>query len=151
MADNLRIRLQEDLKQAMKSGDKVRVLVIRTTLSDIKYAEIEKQHTLSDIEIIQVLSQEAKKHRESITMFTQGKRQDLVDKEQAELVIISSYLPPQVSREEIIAATRDVIKEMGASGPQDKGKVMAKLISRFKGQAEGREISDIVTELLQNS
>ena len=139
------------MKQAMKGGDKLRLLVVRTILSDIKYAEIEKQHTLNDAEIIQVLSQGAKKHRESIVMFTQGNRKDLVEKEQAELAVIMSYLPPQVSHEEIVAAAREIIKEVRASGPQDKGKVMPKLIARFKGQAEGREISDIVNELLKAS
>ena len=151
MADNPRNKLQEDLKQAMKSGDRLRVMVIRTTLSDIKYAEIDKQHTLNDVEIIQVLSQEAKKHRESIAMFTQGKRQDLVEKEKAELDIIACYLPPQASREEIVAVAHDVIKELGAAGPQDKGKVMSRLIAHFKGQAEGRDISDIVNKLLKGS
>ncbi len=149
MADNLRSKLQEDMKQAMKSGDKVRLLVIRTILSDIGYAEIDKQHTANDDEIIQVLAKEAKMHRESIAMFTQGKRQDLVEKEQAELAIISAYLPPQASREDIIIAAKEAIKEVGAVGPGDKGKVMPKLMARFKGQAEGRIISDIVNELLK--
>jgi uncharacterized protein len=151
MADDLHNKLTEDMKQAMKSGDKVRLLVVRTILSDIKYVEIEKQHTLNDGEIMQVLSQSAKKHRESIDMFKKGNRQDLVDKEQAELAVITGYLPPQASHDDIIAAAKEVIKELGASGPQDKGKVMPKLVARFKGQAEGREISDIVNELLKGS
>jgi uncharacterized protein YqeY len=149
MADNLRNKLQEDMKQAMRSGDKVRLLVVRTILSDIKYVEIEKQHTLNDAEILQVLSQSAKKHRESITMFKQGNRRDLVNNEEAELAVITGYLPPQASHDEIVAAAHEVIKELGATGPQDKGKVMPKLIARFKGLAEGREISDIVNDLLK--
>ncbi len=141
-------KLNEDLKKAMRQGDKTKVSAIRLLMNAIKYAEIAKQCEFGDDDIFVVIGKEIKQRRESIEAFKQGNRQDLVAKEEAELAILQTYLPAQASREEIIAAARKVIEEVGASGPRDKGKVMPKLIAQFKGKAEGREISDIVNELL---
>jgi uncharacterized protein YqeY len=141
----------DDLKVAMKSGDKQRKLVISLVRASIKNAEIAKQKTLDDAGVIDVIVKEAKQHRESIAEFKKGNRQDLVAKEEAELAILLEYLPQQMPREEIIAVARQVIKEVGAQGPGDKGKVMQKLMPQLKGKAEGREINDIVTGLLSGS
>ena len=147
----LQEKLMEDLKASMKSGDKQRKLVISLVRASIKNAEIAKQKTLDDAGVIDVLNKEAKQRRESITEFKKGNRSDLVAKEEAELAILLEYLPKQISREEIISAAREVIKEVGAQGPGDKGKVMQKLMPQLKGKAEGREINDIVTGLLSGS
>ena len=140
-----------DLKEAMKSGDKTRVSVIRLVRARVQNVEKAQQKRLDDPDVLELISKEAKQRRESIAEFKKSSRQDLVDKEEAELAILLEYLPQQVSREDIIAAARQVIDEVDARGPGDKGKVMSKLISQLKGKAEGRDINDVVTELLSGS
>ena len=147
----LQEKLTADLKHAMKSGDKMRLEVLRMVRASIQNAEIAQQKTLDDPDILGIIAKEVKQHRESIAEFKKGNRQDLVDKEDAELAILLEYLPAQISREEIAAAARQVIEEVGARGPGDKGKVMQKLIPQLKGKAEGRDINDVVTELLSGS
>jgi len=144
----LKQKLVDDLKKVMREGDKVRRLVIRSVLAAIKNAEIARQSTLEDTDILGVIAKEVRQRRESIEAFKQGDRQDLVAQEEAELAILNEYLPPQVTREEIIVAARRVIEEVGAVGPGDKGKVMPKLVAQLKGSADGREINAVVTELL---
>ena len=145
---SLKQKLTEDLKQALKNGDKVRRSVIRLVMSAIKNAEISRQADLTDPDILGVIAKEVKQRRESIEAFKQGSRQDLVAQEEAELAVLEEYLPQQMTRDEIIAEARRVIAEVGAQGPGDKGKVMPKLIPQLKGRADGREINEIVTELL---
>ena len=141
-------KLTEDLKQALKSGDKVRRSVLRLVMAAIKNAEIARQVTLEDADILGVIAKEARQRRESIEAFTKGNRPDLVAQEEAELAILQQYLPQQMTREEIVVEARRVIEEVGAWGPGDKGKVMPKLIAQLKGRADGREINAVVTELL---
>ena len=148
MAESLRDRLNEDLKRAMRDRDVVRRLVIRTILSSIHNAEIARQVELEEADLIGIVAKEARQHEESIEAFKLGDRQDLVDVEQAELAILLEYLPQQASREDVVEAARRVIAEVGAEGPRDKGKVMPRLIAEFKGKADGRQINDVVTELL---
>ena len=150
MESNLIPKLNEDLKTAMKSGDTVRRSVLRLVLSAIKNAEIAKQAALENSDILGVISKEAKQHEESIAAFKEGKRQDLVSKEEAELAIIKEYLPEQMTRDDIVAEARKVIQEVGAQGPRDKGKVMPRLVAALKGRADGREINEVVTELLSS-
>jgi uncharacterized protein YqeY len=140
--------LKRDMEQALRSGDKERLSVLRLIISAISYAEIDKQKKLEDSDVIDVLSREAKKHKESIEAFEKGNRQDLVNKEKAELVIITKYMPQQMSRDEIVAIVQKVIDETGVKSPAEKGKLMSKVIPLTKGKAEGKEVNDIVTELL---
>jgi hypothetical protein len=144
----LKQKLADDLKQALKGGDKVRRSVIRLVMSAIKNAEIARQSALGDADILGIIAKEARQRRESIEAFKQGNRQDLVAQEEAELAILEGYLPQQMTREEIIQAARLIIEEVGAQGPGDKGKVMPRLIAQLKGKADGREINAVVTELL---
>jgi uncharacterized protein YqeY len=144
-------RLFSDLKQAMKKGDKIRQSVIRLTRAEIQNVEKAQGKPLDDPGVIDILSKEAKKRRESIAEFSKADRQDLVAQEEAELAILLEYLPPQLSREEIVAAARSVIEELGAQGPGDKGRVMGKLMPQLKGKAEGRLVSEVVAELLAGS
>jgi len=144
----LKQKLADDLKQALKGGDKVRRSVIRLVMSAIKNAEIARQSALGDTDILGIIAKEARQRRESIEAFKQGNRQDLVAQEEAELAILEGYLPQQMTREEIIQAARRIIEEVGAQGPGDKGKVMPKLIAQLKGRADGREINAVVTDLL---
>ena len=145
---SLKEGLNSDLKQAMKSGDNLRRSVLRLLLAAIKNAEIAKRATLEGGDILGIIAKEARQRQESIDAFKQGNRQDLVAKEEAELAVLKEYLPQQMSREEIIEAAQQVIEEVGAQGPGDKGKVMPKLIAQLKGKADGREINAVVTELL---
>ena len=148
MEASLKQKLTDDLKQAIKGGDKVRRGVIRLLMANIKNAEIARQADLDDGDILGIIAKEVRQHKESIEAFKQGNRDDLVAQEEAELAVLQEYLPQQVSREEIIAAARRIIDEVGAQGPGDKGKVMPKLIAQLKGRADGREINAVVTELL---
>ena len=150
MEANLKQKLTDDLKQAMRNGDKVRRSVIRLVMAAIKNAEIARQATLENTDILGIIAKEVRQRQESIEAFRQGNRQDLVAQEEAELAVLKEYLPRQMTREEIIAAARQVIAEVGAQGPGDKGKVMPKLIAQLKGKADGREINAIVTELLSS-
>lgn len=146
---NLKQKLTDDLKQAVKSGDKVKRSAIRLLLAAINNAEIAKQSALEDADILGIIAKEVRQRHESIEAFKQGNRPDLVVQEGAELTVLQEYLPQQMTREEIVEAARRIIEEVGAQGPGDKGKVMPKLIAQLKGRADGREINAIVTELLQ--
>ena len=146
---SLKQRLTDDLKQAMKGGDTVRRSVIRMLLASVNNAEIAKRAALDNADILGIIAKEVRQHQESIESFRQGNRPDLVAKEEAEMAILQGYLPQQMTREEIVEAARQVIGEVGAQGPADKGKVMPKLIAQLKGRADGREINAVVTELLQ--
>lgn len=148
MEVGLRQKLLDDLKQAMRGGHKVRRSVIRLVIAAIRNAEIARQATLDDTDILGIMAKEVRQRRESIEAFRQGNRHDLVAQEEAELTILNEYLPRQMTREEIIVAARQVIEGAEAQGPGDKGKVMPQLIAQLKGRADGREINAIVTELL---
>jgi len=141
-------KLMDDLKQALRDREKVKVSVIRLVMAAIKNAEIARQTTLADTDVLGVIAKEARQRRESIEAFRQGNRQDLVSQEEAELAVLETYLPQQMSREQIIAEALRVIEEVGAQGLGDKGKVMPKLMAQLKGRADGREINAVVTELL---
>jgi uncharacterized protein YqeY len=145
---SLKERLAEDLKDAIRQRDESRKNAIRMATWAIKNAEVAKGATLSDTDVLALIGREAKRGRESIAEFEKADRQDLVAKEKAELSVLQSYLPAQISRDEITQAAREVISEVGAGGPRDKGKVMPVLIGRLAGRAEGREINEVVTELL---
>ncbi len=145
----LKQKLMDDLKQAMRGGDKVRRSVIRLVMAAIGNAEIARKSALEDTDILGIIAKEVRQRRESIEAFRSGNRHDLVTQEEAELAILSEYLPQQMTREEIIVAARRVIEEVGAQEPADKRKVMPKLIAQLKGRADGREINAVVTELLQ--
>lgn len=144
-------RLMSELKEATRKGNRVRQAVIRLTRAEIQNAEIAQGKALDDSAMIDILSREVKKRRESIEQFEKGKRQDLVAKEKAELAILLEYLPPQLSRDEIEALARNIIDEVGARGPGDRGRVMGKLMPQVKGKAEGKLVSEVVTELLAGS
>ncbi len=150
MGTDLKQKLGDDLKQAVKGRDVVKRSVIRLVMAAIQNAEIARQAALEDADILGIIAKEVRQHQESIESFKQGNRQDLVAQEEAELAILNGYLPRQMTREEIIAEARRVIEEVGAQGPGDKGKVMPKLIAQLKGKADGREINAVVTELLSS-
>ncbi len=144
----LKDKIQEALKGALKRRQGVEVSTLRLLLSEIKYAEIAQQKPADDSKVVDVIAREVKRRRESIEAFKKGNRGDLVTQEEAELAVLMCYLPKQMSREEVIAAAQQAMDEVGASGPDDKGKVMAQLMRQLKGKADGKEVSEIVSELL---
>ena len=148
MEANLKEKLEADLWQAMKDRDNVKRSTLRLLLAAIKNAEIAKRGSLGNPDILGVVAREVKQRNESIEAFKQGDRQDLVAQEEAEMAVLKEYLPRQLSREEVIIEARQVIEEVGAQGPRDKGKVMSRIMAQLKGKADGREINEIVTELL---
>ncbi len=148
MEVGLRQKLSDDLKQAIRGGDKIRRSVLRMVIASILNTEKARKTDLDDTDTLGIVAKEAKQRRESIEAFKQGNRQDLVAQEEVELAILTEYLPRQMTREEIIVAARQVIEGIGAQGSGDKGKVMSKLIAQLKGSADGREINTVVTELL---
>lgn len=145
---SLQERIKSDLHQAQKQGDKSRVSALRLIISGIQYAEIAKGASLDEAGVIDVFNKEVKQRRESIEEFAKGNRGDLVDKEKIELAILLEYLPKQLSREEVTAIVKQVINEVGAKGPGDKGKVMSRLMPQVKGKADGREAGSVVDEIL---
>ena len=140
--------IRADMEKSLKGGDKLRCSVLRLVLSAMNYAEIAQQKTLDDGGVLAVISKEAKQRKESIEAFEKGNRPELAAKEKAELEILMSYLPLQMSRDEIITLVQQVLAEVGAKGPADKGKVMQKLMPQVRGKADGNEVNSIVTELL---
>jgi uncharacterized protein YqeY len=144
----LKQKITDDIKQAMRGGYKLKLATLRMLMSSVNNAEKAKQAALEDSDILGVIAKEVKRHQESIEAFKQGKRQDLVDKEEAEMAVLQGYLPQQMTREEIVKAAQEVIGEVGAQGPADKGRVMKELMPRLKGRADGKEINEVVTELL---
>ena len=135
--------LQSDLNAARKALDKPRVLVIGTIYSDAKNRKIELRRDLTDEEVVDVLRKGIKRRRESIEMYA-GKRDDLADKERAEVAMLEAYLPPSVGDDELRAAVRVAI----AAGASQIGAVMAKVLPQFKGRAEGSTINAIAREEL---
>jgi uncharacterized protein len=140
--------LQGDLRNALRAGDKTKLTALRLILATVKNAQIEKGRPLDDADVVRVLQKEAKTHRESIAEFAKGNRLDLVAKEEAELAVVESYLPRQIEREELVAAARQVIAAVGATGPRDIGKVMPRLLAELQGRVDGRVASQVVQELL---
>ncbi|MDP7103579.1 MAG: GatB/YqeY domain-containing protein [SAR202 cluster bacterium] len=142
-------RLDSDLKSAMRDKDVLRRGLIRYLRSEIHNQEIAKRADLDEEGVLAVLSRQAQQRRDSIEAFKEADRADLVDKERAELDIILEYLPQQLSAEEITALVQQAVKDSGATGPSDMGKVMGRLMPQVRGKAEGRQVSSIVTETLK--
>lgn len=147
---NLKERLVEDMKAAMKAGEpgKLRLSVIRMVRSAVKNAEIDKMRELNDDEVAEVIARELKLRRDAIPDYERGGRQDLVQQAHDEIAILSGYLPQQLSAEEIRSIAQEVIQSAGAAGPRDMGKVMQAVMPRVRGRADGKLVNQVVRELL---
>jgi len=138
-------RLTDDMKSALKAGDKPRLEVLRFVLAGIKGAEKDKNVkqpgvALTDEEVIAVLQKEAKRRKEAIELFRQGKRDDLVSKEEADLAVIMGYLPKEMSREEI----GKVVEGLQAQGLNDFNSLMKETMKQLKGKADGKTVGEII-------
>jgi uncharacterized protein YqeY len=147
---SLRDQLTGDLKTALKSSAETRKGTLRLLLAALKQAEIDKRPAgaLDEGEVLAVIQKEAKSRRESIADAQKANRADLVAMNETELHVIESYLPKQLTREELVELARAAIAETGAGGPQQMGAVMKLLTPRTKGRADGKLVSDVVRELL---
>lgn len=141
-------KLKADLVDAQKKQDTVAVSTLRFLLSGLYNAKIAKGGELSDDEVTGEIGREAKRHKESIVAYEAGGRQDLVEKEKAELAVLVKYLPEQLSGEGIGKIVDEVIGELGAGSGQDFGRVMSAVMAKVKGRAEGGEVSKVVREKL---
>lgn len=147
----LKEKINEDLKQALKDREKLEISTLRLLLSAIHNQEIEKRAGLSDDEVIKVLAGEKKKHQDSIEQFSTGNRPDLVEKEKAELAIITAYLPAALTEDELSRLIAEAIKESGASRAADFGKVMKLVMASTNGRADGGMVSQMVKAALNKT
>lgn len=141
-------KIDSELIKALKSGDKEKVVVLRGLKSDIKYKKIDKGRELTNEEVIDVLSVNTKKLRDSIEQFDKAGREDLVTKEKAALEIISEYLPEQLGEEELRGIVKQAVEESGAESPRQMGLVMKIVMPKIKGRADGKLVSKLATEFL---
>lgn len=148
---DLKTRLGEDFKQALRSGDKLRVSVIRLLTALIKNREVEKRGPLTDAEVLQAVVASCKQRQEAIEQYKQGGRQDLVDKESSELEILQSYLPKPLTSEELQAMVLEAIREVQATSLKEMGKVMGVLMPKVTGRADGKVVNSLVREALSKS
>jgi uncharacterized protein YqeY len=149
---SLREKISSDLKNALRDRKAVDLSVLRMLQSAIRNKEIEKKRGdagLTDEEVVEVIMSEIKKRKEAIEGYIKGQRQDLVDKEKAELEILMNYMPRQMGDAEIREEAKKAIEEAGAKTPQDMGKVMKILMPRMKGKADGALVNKIVKEELE--
>ena len=146
----LQDRLVDEMKEAMKSGDKKRVSVIRMLRSSIKNKEIAKgkDTKLSEDEVIQVIISSIRQGRDSIEEFKKGGRQDLAEKEEDEIRILQAFLPEQMPKEELMEVIKETVREVNAVGPKDMGRVMKILMPKIAGKADPSTASNIVKEIL---
>jgi uncharacterized protein YqeY len=138
------------MADAMREGDNEKRDTLRLLLAAIKQEEVDGQQELDDSGVQVVLTKQAKQRRESIADYERAGREELADREKAELLIIKSYLPTMMTREEIRQAAKQTISDLGASGPKDMGKVMGNLMPKLKGKADGALVSEVVREMLQS-
>ncbi len=146
----LKARLDGDIKAAMKDREagKLRLSVLRMVKSAAKYLEIERKEGLTDEDLLTVFVKEVKQRRDSIDEFKKGNRMDLVEASEAELAILQEYLPQQLSEAELRELVQAAVQETGAQSKKDMGKVMADLMPRTKGRADGKLLNRIVQEFL---
>ena len=145
---NLRDRITEDMKAAMRAKDAVRLGTIRLLLAAIKQREVDERITLDDAQVVGVIDKLVKQRKDSIAAFAQAARQDLVDKETAEMAVLDSYLPQRLSTDEVAAEVRRIVAETGATGPGDMGKVMGAAKAQLAGKADMGLVSSAVKAAL---
>jgi uncharacterized protein YqeY len=145
---SLRDRLDEELKAAMRSNDAVRRDALRMVLAAVQKAEKEGKHTLADEEMLGILAKELKTRHESVDTFKAGGRPDLVAKEEAAIAVVSEFMPQPLSESELRIMVEQAIVETGAASPRDMGKVMGWLSPKTRGRADGKVVSQLVTQLL---
>jgi uncharacterized protein len=141
-------QVRADLTESMKARTADKTSTLRMLQSAFKYEQIQVGHELSDEEALAVVRKGLKQRQDSIEQYTKGNRPDLAAKEQAEVVILKAYMPPELSDEELESGLRDIIASTGAQSKKDLGKVMKEASAKYKGRADGKKIQEIVSRLL---
>ena len=144
-------QFQTDLKQAMKSGDKVRLSTLRLLMAAIKNRQIDKGGVLDDAEALDVVRLATKQRREAMTLARQYAREDIAQQEERELAILETYLPEQLNTEDLVQRINAVIQELGVTSDKDLGRVMRVLMPEVKGRADGNTVNRLVRERLTGS
>jgi uncharacterized protein YqeY len=144
----LREQLETDIKDSMRSRNQSRLETLRFLKSQIQLVEKNQLKELDEAGLLDVVAKQVKERRESLTMFEQGNRSDLAERESIALEILQEYLPEQLSQDELTNLIKKVIEEVGATTSSDKGKIMGRLMPQIKGKADGTQVNTIVTELL---
>ena len=145
---SLKDRVTEDMKNAMRAHDSERLGTIRLLLAAAKQKEIDERVVLDDVAMVAIVDKLIKQRKDSVEAFTQANRMDLADKEAAEIIVLQAYLPQRLSAEEVAAAVKTIVTELGAKGPGDMGKVMAAVKAQLAGKAEMGQISAAVKAAL---
>ncbi len=147
---SLKEQLAEDMKQAMKDKEagKLRLSVIRMVRASIKNVEIDRKQELSEEEVVDVVAKEMKMRRDSMEEFKKANRLDLVENLEQEISVLVKYLPEQLSEDEVRALVKEAVEQTQATGPKEMGKVMAALMPKVKGRADGKLVNSIVREML---
>ena len=143
-------QLQEELKIALKAGEKAKMMGLRNIIGKIKAAQIDKGETLTDEESLKILKTATKQLKESIDQYQKGSRDDLAEKEAFELTLLEKYLPEQLSEEQIRQTVKNIVKNTGAGSMQDMGKVMGATMQELAGSADGKIVQKIVQEELSS-
>ena len=141
-------QLQEELKIAMKAGEKVKMMGLRNIIGKLKAAQIDKGETLTDEETLKILKSAAKQLKESIDQYQKGGREELAEKEAFELTLLEKYLPEQLSEEKIRETVKNIVKNTGAESMQEMGKVMGTAMKELAGSADGKLVQRVVQEEL---
>ena len=143
-------QLEEELKIALKAGERAKMIGLRNIIGKIKTAQIDKGETLADEEPLKILKTAAKQLKESIDQYQKGGRDDLAEKEAFELTLLEKYLPEQLSEEQIKQTVKNIVKNTGSGSMQDMGKVMGATMQKLAGSADGKLVQKIVQEELSS-
>lgn len=144
----LQEKLMEDLKTSMRSKDKVRKNVVTMVRAAIKQREVDERIELDDTDVVDIIAKQIKQKKDSIEDFEKGNRQDLIDLTNEEIKILLDYLPPQLSDEELESIVKDAVEQTGAQTKKDLGKLMALIMPKVKGKADGKQVNQIVAKYL---
>ncbi|MDP3792838.1 MAG: GatB/YqeY domain-containing protein [bacterium] len=145
----LKEKLQQDLKESLKSGDSRKRMVLGMVMAAVKNKEIEKRSELDDEEIVAVIASEIKKRRDAVVQYEKGGRPELAEQEKQEMDILMGYMPEQMPEDEIRTEVQKAIRETGAKDVKEMGKVLGALMPKIKGKADGQTVSKLVKEELQ--
>ena len=146
----MREKLEDDIRQSMRDRNQVRLDALRFLKSAVQAAEKTGGESLDDARMVDVVAKQVNDRRESIRMFQEGNRTDLVSKESAELQVLEEYLPPQMSREDLESLIQELVSQVGATSIRDKGKLMGRLMPQVKGKADGAIVNELATQILES-
>ena len=146
----MRDKLEDDIRQSMRDRNQARLDALRFLKSAVQAAEKTGGESLDDARMVDVVARQVNDRRESIRMFREGNRTDLVSKESAELQVLEEYLPPQMSREELESLIQELVSQVGATSIRDKGKLMGRLMPQVKGKADGAIVNELATQILES-